>query len=55
MEELEALAGSGKDYVMVADRIAAAQCREPDVAGPAGTGDAVPPTLLHLFKHRAAT
>ena len=41
MDEFEALGGAGEDHMVVADRVAAAQGREPDIAGAAGAGDAV--------------
>ena len=54
VDQLEALAGSGKDHMVVADRIAAAQCHKADVAGAARASDAVPPALLHFFEHHLA-
>src|SRR4029077_2294739 len=50
MDHLEPLAGSGKDHMVVADRIAAAQRRKADVTRAAGASDAVPPALLYFFK-----
>src|SRR6266478_7380955 len=53
--QLEAFAGAGKDYVVVADRVTPAQRGEPDAAGAAGAGNAVPGALLHFFKFCATT
>src|SRR5437763_11817352 len=42
VHQFEALAGAGEDHMVIADRIAAAQCREADRPGAARPGDPVP-------------
>jgi hypothetical protein len=53
--QLEALASSGKDHMMIANRITAAQCGKADIADTAGAGDAIPAALLHFFELHLAT
>src|SRR5712671_3204343 len=55
VHEFQALAGAREDYMVVADRIAAAQCREADIAGAAGAGYTVPRALFHRFERHLAT
>ena len=55
VHELEALAGARKNHVVVADRVAAAQCGEADIAGAAGAGYTVSRALFHRFERHLAT
>ena len=45
MAQFEPLAGAGKDDVVIADRVAAAQRGKPDIAAAARPGDAVATAL----------
>src|SRR5271163_4428915 len=55
MDKFETFGGAGEDHMMIADRIAAAQRGETDIAPAARAGYAVPGALLDLFElHPAA-
>src|SRR5215472_3285089 len=53
VHDLQALAGAGKDDVMIAGRVADAHRIKADVAGAPRAGDAVAGPLLDLFKFHA--